>query len=310
MTGEAEVSYQISFSKEVADALRESRPIVALESTIISHGLPRPQNLEVARDVESIIRQEGVTPATIALLGGRVCVGLEPEELVEIAEREDIVKASIRDLAFIISKKLNAATTVAATSEIAAKAGIRFFATGGLGGVHLGASQSFDESADLTALSRIPITVVSAGVKSILDVGATLERLESYSVTVLGYQTDKFPGFYLIDSGFPIEHRVENPKEAAEVVAAMDHSPRSPALVIANPCSRPMEQKLHDELLANAERAALAAGITGKAVTPFILEYFHKNSNGESLRVNIEIIKSNSKLAAKIAAEFAQLEQK
>jgi pseudouridylate synthase len=307
---EAKVSYRISYSKEVADALSANRPIVALESTIISHGLPRPENLQVAKDVESIIRQEGATPATIALLGGRVCVGLEPEELVEIAERKDIVKASIRDLAFLISKKMSAATTVAATSEIAAKAGIKFFATGGLGGVHLGANETFDESADLTALSRIPITVVSAGVKSILDIGATLERLESYSVSLLGYQTNNFPGFYLVDSGFAIEHRVESPKEAAEVVAAMDHSPQSPALVIANPCSNPMEQEMHDQLLESAEKAALTAGITGKSVTPFILEYFHKNSDGESLRVNIEIIKSNAALAAKIAAEFSALGSK
>ena len=289
-------------SPEVAAALAEGRPIVALESTIISHGLPRPQNLEVAREVEDIVRDHGAIPATIALLDGVVHVGLTDSQLEEIAHRDDIAKASSRDLAVIVAKKMSAATTVAATAHIAAHAGIRVFATGGLGGVHRGAQETFDESADLTALAHLDITVVCAGVKSILDVGATLERLETLSIGLVGYQTQSFPGFYLTDSGFTMEHRAESAQDIRDIIHARETlKTNNSALIVANPVLRQMDRKRHDALLKSGLARASKQGITGKAVTPFLLEYFHTQSEGESLTVNIDIIKSNSALAADIA---------
>ena len=210
----------MKFSPEVEKALKSGAPVVALESTIISHGLPRPTNLEVARDVETIVRENGATPATIALIDGVAHIGLTDEQLVAIANRDDVIKASTRDLAIAEAKKLSAATTVAATAHLAAKAGIKVFATGGLGGVHRGASESFDESADLTALSQLDMTVVCAGVKSILDVAATLERLETYAIGVVGYKTKRFPGFYLTDSGFELEYQVDTPADIAAIMKA------------------------------------------------------------------------------------------
>jgi pseudouridine-5'-phosphate glycosidase len=297
-----EISTPIHYSDEVREALVSDKPIVALESTIISHGLPRPQNLQIAHEVESIIRQHGATPATIAIIDGIVHIGLANAEIEAIANRDDIAKASSRDLAIFIAQGKSAATTVAATAHLAARAGISVFATGGLGGVHRGASESFDESADLTALSKLDITVVCAGVKSILDVGATLERLETLAIGVVGYKTTSFPGFYLTDSGFTIEHRIDNASEIVAIQKARrevgtDHS----ALIVANPVVHEMDHARHDDILTSGLALAKADGITGKAVTPFLLEYFHSASKGESLRVNIDIIKSNSALAADIA---------
>ena len=290
------------FSPEVAAALANKSPIVALESTIISHGLPRPSNLNVAREVEAIVREHGATPATIAILDGVIHIGLTDEQLVAIANRDDISKASSRDLAVLVASQKSAATTVAATAHLAALAGIKVFATGGLGGVHRGANESFDESADLTALSNLDITVVCAGVKSILDVGATLERLETLAIGLVGYQTTAFPGFYLTDSGFTIEHRVDSAAEIAAVIKARSAvGTNNAALLVANPVAKEMNRTKHDEILAGGLAAASGNGITGKAVTPFLLEYFHTTSQGESLAVNIEIIKSNSALAADIA---------
>ena len=290
------------FSPEVAAALADKSPIVALESTIISHGLPRPSNLNVAREVEAIVREHGATPATIAILDGVIHIGLTDEQLVAIANRDDISKASSRDLAVLVASKKSAATTVAATAHLAALAGIKVFATGGLGGVHRGANESFDESADLTALSNLDITVVCAGVKSILDVGATLERLETLAIGLVGYQTTAFPGFYLTDSGFTIEHRVDSAAEIAAVIKARSAvGTNHAALLVANPVVKEMNRAKHDEILAGGLAAASGNGIIGKAVTPFLLEYFHTTSQGESLSVNIEIIKSNSALAADIA---------
>ena len=290
------------FSPEVAAALANNSPIVALESTIISHGLPRPSNLNVAREVEAIVREHGATPATIAILDGVIHIGLTDEQLVAIANRDDISKASSRDLALLVASKKSAATTVAATAHLAALAGIKVFATGGLGGVHRGANESFDESADLTALSNLDITVVCAGVKSILDVGATLERLETLAIGLVGYQTTAFPGFYLTDSGFTIEHRVDSAAEIAAVIKARSAvGTNHAALLVANPVVKEMNRAKHDEILAGGLAAASGNGIIGKAVTPFLLEYFHTTSQGESLSVNIEIIKSNSALAADIA---------
>jgi pseudouridine-5'-phosphate glycosidase len=290
------------FSPEVAAALASNSPIVALESTIISHGLPRPSNLNVAREVEAIVREHGATPATIAILDGVVHIGLTDEQLVAVANRDDISKASSRDLAVLVASKKSAATTVAATAHLAALAGIKVFATGGLGGVHRGANESFDESADLTALSTLDITVVCAGVKSILDVGATLERLETLAIGLVGYQTNAFPGFYLTDSGFTIEHRVESAADIASVIKARESvGTNGAALLVANPVAKEMNRAKHDQILATGLAKADAAHITGKDVTPFLLEHFHTTSEGESLLVNIEIIKSNSALAADIA---------
>ena len=290
------------FSPEVAAALASNSPIVALESTIISHGLPRPSNLNVAREVEAIVREHGATPATIAILDGVVHIGLTDEQLIAIANRDDISKASSRDLAILVASKKSAATTVAATAHLAAMAGIKVFATGGLGGVHRGAIESFDESADLTALSTLNITVVCAGVKSILDVGATLERLETLAIGLVGFKTTAFPGFYLTDSGFTIEHRVDSAAEIAAVIKARESvGTNSAALLVANPVAKEMNRAKHDQILATGLAKAEAAHIIGKDVTPFLLEHFHSTSHGESLAVNIEIIKSNSALAADIA---------
>ena len=297
----------IQYSAEVSAALSSGTPIVALESTIISHGLPRPSNLVVAQEVEEIVRAHGATPATIAILDGVVHIGLEPEQLSEIANRDDISKASIRDLAMISALGLSAATTVAATSHIANLAGITVFATGGLGGVHRGAQESYDESADLGALGKLDIAIVCAGVKSILDVGATLERLESLSIGLVGYKTNAFPGFYLTDSGFTLEHRVESATEIAAIIKARrELKTNSTSLVIANPVKEEMDRTRHDAILVSGLAGASAQGISGKNVTPFLLEHFHTASQGESLKVNIEIIKSNSALAADIAVALAK----
>ena len=297
----------IQYSKEVAASLKSGAPIVALESTIISHGLPRPSNLAVAQEVEEIVRAHGATPATIAILNGVVHIGLESDQLHEIANRDDISKASIRDLAIISAGGLSAATTVAATSHIARLAGISVFATGGLGGVHRGANETFDESADLGALGKLDIAIVCAGVKSILDVGATLERLESLSIGLVGYQTNAFPGFYLTDSGFTVEHRVDSAEQIAAVIKARrELKTDSTSLIIANPVKEEMDRGRHDAILASGLASASTKGITGKDVTPFLLEHFHTASKGESLKVNIEIIKSNSALAADIAVALTK----
>jgi len=296
----------IKYSSEVAHALKTGKPIVALESTIISHGLPRPSNLDVALECESIVRNGGAVPATIALLDGKILIGLEANELEAIANRDDIAKASIRDLAVIVAQNKSAATTVAATAHIAAVAGIKVFATGGLGGVHRGASESFDESADLTALSQLDMTVVCAGVKSILDVHATLERLETLAIGLVGYRTNSFPGFYLTDSGFTLEHRVENAAEIAKIIKTRtDIATQFKSLIVANPVKVEMPKARHDEILASGLARAQQDGIDGKAVTPFLLEHFHKASDGQSLKINTEIIKSNCALAAEIAVALA-----
>ena len=292
----------IKYSAEVSAAIAAGTPIVALESTIISHGLPRPSNLAVAQECERIIRQRGAIPATIALLDGVVHIGLEANELDAIANRDDISKASSRDLAIIIAQGKSAATTVAATAHIAAIAGIKVFATGGLGGVHRGANESFDESADLTALSQLDMTVVCAGVKSILDVHATLERLETLAIAIVGFKTNRFPGFYLTDSGFEIEHRVDSAQEIAAIINARTQvSTSNQALIVTNPVEKQMDKARHDEILASGLANAARDGIDGKYVTPYLLEYFHTASKGESLAINTEIIKSNCALAADIA---------
>ena len=298
----------IRFSPEVQSALTHKTPVVALESTIISHGLPRPTNIEVAHAVEEIVRANGATPATIAIIDGVINVGLDANSLNRIANANDVLKASIRDLPAVVTKGLSAATTVAATSHIANLAGISFFATGGLGGVHRGAQDTWDESADLHSLASLPVLVVSAGAKSILDVAATLERLETFSVPIVGYRTNKFPGFYLADSGFTLEYRADSPKEIAEIWSSRNKvGTMKSGMVVANPVKNQMDFALHEKTLTEGLAASEKAGIKGKAVTPFLLEYFHSHTNGESLKVNIEIIKANAELAAQIAVSSSAL---
>jgi pseudouridine-5'-phosphate glycosidase len=299
----------ITLTREVDEALRRGGPVVALESTIISHGLPRPDNLAVARQVERIVRDAGAVPATLAVVHGVVRIGLDDGALETIAGRDDVAKASVRDLATVVAQRGHGATTVAATAHLAHRAGIRVFATGGLGGVHRGAATTFDESADLVTLARTGLTMVCAGVKSILDVGATLERLETLGVAVVGMGTDRFPGFYLHDSGFPVDARVDSPEEVAAIMAArVELGTDLAALVVANPLplDEQMDPTRHAALLEGGLAAATEAGIRGKAVTPFLLEWFHQKSGGDSLRANIAIIRRNAELAARIAVAAAR----
>jgi pseudouridine-5'-phosphate glycosidase len=298
----------IRFGDEVRAALDAGTPVVALESTIISHGLPRPANLTVARQIEAAVRAEGAVPATIGMVGGDVVVGLDDAEVIRLAQRDDVVKLSARDLAPAAATGVDGATTVAATAAVACAAGIRLFATGGLGGVHRGASTSYDESADLTALSRLPIAVVCAGVKSILDVGATLERLETLGIAVVGYRTRRFPGFYLSDSGFELDWSFDDPKEVADMLRATRAQGVQPsAVIVANPLppSEQLDPALHDRVLTEALAGIEREHITGKAVTPFLLAHFHEATGGRSLDVNVRIILRNAALAAQIAVASA-----
>jgi pseudouridine-5'-phosphate glycosidase len=293
---------------DVATALRDGGPVVALESTLIAHGLPRGRNLEVARELEAAVRAEGAVPATIAVVGGEPRIGLDDAALEALALGEGFAKAGVRDLAPVVARRGSAATTVASTSHLAARAGIRVFATGGLGGVHREARESWDESADLLTLAATGITVVCAGVKSILDVGATLERLETLNVVVLGFGTDRFPGFYLSDSGFPVPARVETPEEVAAVMAAQEELGLGErAIVVANPLpeDEQVDPELHDRVLAAALAAAAEQGIRGAATTPFLLDRFHRGTGGATLEANVALVRGNAVLAARIAAAAA-----
>jgi pseudouridine-5'-phosphate glycosidase len=298
-------------SPPVKDALAAGRPVVALESTIISHGLPRPGNLAAARSFEALLTEAGVTPATIAVIDGVPKAGLSDADLERIAMDESVIKVSSRDLGLAMAGKRTAGTTVAATSALAAKAGIRVFATGGLGGVHRGFADSLDESADLTALSRTPVTVVSAGVKSILDIPATLERLETLGVAVVGYRTNRFPAFYLTDSGQDLDWRLDSPEEIAAVMAARDRLGDTSALLVANPLppGKQLDPAAHDQALADALTAAEAAGIRGKAVTPYLLSHMQRATKGASVAVNLDVARGNIALAARIATAWAQIAQ-
>jgi len=295
-------------SSEVADALRAGRPIVALESTIISHGLPRPRNHEAAVEFESMLRDRGVTPATIAVLDGVPQIGLDAEGVRRIAD-DDLAKASVRDLPILAARGESGATTVAATAHLASLAGIRVFATGGLGGVHRGASESFDESADLPTLAVTPITVVSAGVKSVLDIAATLERLETLSVPVVGYGTRQFPAFWLRESGHELDWSVDSAADVARIMAARDELGSRSGLIVANPI--PLEQQWdpaeHDRVLATAFAAAAKTGVQGKAVTPFLLGFIVDASQGRSLEVNLDLARNNVRVAAEIAIAWTEL---
>jgi pseudouridylate synthase len=292
------------YSREVTQALDGGRPVVALESTLIAHGLPRPENLAVAVAIEEVVREEGAVPATIAVVEGMVRIGLDEAGLEAIAAGDDVVKCSARDLAVVMARRATGATTVAATATLAVRAGIGVFATGGLGGVHRDARESWDESADLTTLGQTPITVVCAGVKSVLDVEATLERLETLNVTLLGYRSDRFPGFYLADSGFPVPWRVDSPEQVADV-----HHARAElglgAIVVANPIEEPLDAELHERVLRSALEAAAREGVRGKDITPFLLESFHRETGGASLEANVRLVLRNAALAAQIARAVA-----
>jgi pseudouridine-5'-phosphate glycosidase len=292
---------------EVSAALAEHRPVVALESTIISHGLPRPDNLRIAREIEDAVRASGAVPATIAVIDGQPRIGLDDTALERVASNPAVTKVSVRDIAMIAAYGGVGATTVASTIHLAARAGIRVFATGGIGGVHRGARESWDESADLTTLSRTPVLAVCSGVKSILDVGATIERLETLNVGVVGYRTDRFPGFYLRDSGYPLYWIAPSPQYVAGILRAQEGLGTAfYGLVLANPIdpADELDRELHDRTLAAGQAAVEQAGVRGKDVTPFLLDFFHRETQGASLTANVALVRSNARLAGEVAAAY------
>lgn len=294
----------IVISKEVQEAIDNNQPIVALESTIISHGMPYPKNVETALNVEKIIRENGAVPATIAIIKGQLKVGLTEKEIDYLGKKGlEVIKSSRRDMPLVVAKGLDGATTVATTMIIAKMAGIKVFATGGIGGVHRGAEQSFDISADLLELANTEVAVICAGVKSILDIGLTLEYLETQGVTVLGYESDNLPAFYLRDSGYPVDERVDSPEEVAEIMKAKWAMGLKGGLIVANPV--PKEYEENKEQITNAIEQALRElkeqGIKGKDSTPFLLSRVKDLTGGDSLETNIQLVYNNAKVAAKIA---------
>lgn len=293
-------------SPEVERAQRAGVPIVALESTIIAHGLPRPRNLDVARELEAVVREQGACPATIAVLDGVARIGLEPDEVVRVAEDPDMRKLGQRDLPVAQALGASGATTVSATAWLAAAAGLRVFATGGLGGVHRRFSDTFDESADLSVLSRTRVTVVSAGVKSILDVAATLERLETLSVTVVGYRTTSFPGFYLHSSGRPLDWTVRTPAEVAAIMRRQDALGFGSALLVANPVpeAEQLDPELHDRALAEALAGAEHDKVSGQRLTPYLLSSLVSATEGAALEANLAAVRGNVRLGAEIAMAY------
>jgi pseudouridine-5'-phosphate glycosidase len=295
--------------EDVAAALQAGRPVVALESTVIAHGLPRPQNLETALGMEAAVRAEGAIPATIAILEGRLVAGLSSEQLATFATTDGIVKVSRADLAAVRAAKQTGATTVAATMLIAARAGIRVFATGGIGGVHRGAELSFDISADLPEIARTPVAVVCAGAKAILDLRRTLEVLETLGVPVVGYRTNRFPAFYVEDSGLPLQSRVDAPAEAARLMQVHWEMELPSGIVFCNPppSASALGKQEADEWIAQALQSAAAGGIRGKAVTPFLLDYLAKASRGQTLATNIALLVHNARVAAQIAKAYSAL---
>lgn len=300
----------IKIHPQVQKAINAGHAVVALESTIISHGLPRPRNLEAAKEFEEILRSKNVVPATIAVINGVANIGLDSAGL-ELIANQDIHKASVRDLPILAAKELSGATTVAATAHLASLAGIRVFATGGLGGVHRNASETFDESADLSVLANTPITVVSAGVKSVLDISATLERLETLSVPVVGYRTNIFPSFWLRESAFTLDFQVDSPEEIASMMLAQDLIGEGGGILVANPVPehQAWNKEDHDRVLEMAFKAAAVANVRGKEVTPFLLAFIVEASNGKSLEVNLDLARNNVSVAADIALAYAHLGQ-
>lgn len=301
-------AFPLDLAPEVADALASGRGVVALESTIIAHGLPRPQNRELASAMEDAVRAEGAVPATCAVLDGRAKVGLDAAALDYLAGSDGIAKLSSRDLAVAAATATTGATTVAGTIALAAAAGISVMATGGLGGVHRGAERTFDVSADLLALRTYPVAVVAAGVKSVLDIRATLEVLETLGVPVVGWRTTAFPAFYVARSGFELDWSVDTIEQAAGLVAAELAAPGGGGLLLANPvdAEHQLDPELHDQVLAEALRRLEAAGVTGKAVTPALLADFQAATGGRSVEVNVRLALANARLAGAIAAELAR----
>ncbi|HEY1517406.1 MAG TPA: pseudouridine-5'-phosphate glycosidase [Solirubrobacteraceae bacterium] len=301
---------RVVLSEAVVRALGDGDPIVALESTIITHGLPQPDNLEAALEFERTVAGRGAVPATIAMLDGVAHVGLEPEELERLVATDGALKLSARDLPVAMAQRATGGTTVAATALLASRAGIRVFATGGIGGVHRNAEETFDESADLGILGSCPITVVSGGVKSILDIGATLERLETLSVTVLVFGTRRFPAFWLTDSGYTVDFSVTTADEIAEVMHAADALGRPGGILVANPLTEgaQLDPEVHDRLLADALVAADSASVRGKDITPFLLDYIHEHTDRTSVSVNLEIVRGNCRLGADIARSWSVLQ--
>jgi pseudouridine-5'-phosphate glycosidase len=297
----------VAVSDDVREAMAAGRPVVALETTIITHGLPRPRNVTTALAAERVLRGTGVVPATIGVVDGRPTVGLAEVEIERLGAADAVHKIGTRDLPVAMAQGWSGGTTVAATALLAHGAGVGVFATGGLGGVHRGAAATFDESADLLALAGLPILVVSAGVKSILDVGATLERLETLGVTVLGFRTGAFPGFYVRDSGFPVADRVETPDEVAAVVRARDALGLRSAVLLANPvdAAEELDDELHRAVLDGALADAATHGVRGKDTTPHLLDHLHRASEGRSLEVNVALYRANVALAGEVARALA-----
>ena len=300
----------LDISEEVKAAISHNLPVVALESTIISHGMPYPKNVETALKVEQIIRDQGAIPATIAILNGRLKVGLSHDEIEMLGKADDVVKASRRDIPFIIAKGLNGATTVASTMILADLAGIRVFATGGIGGVHRGAETSFDISADLIELAQTNVAVICAGAKSILDIGLTLEFLETHGVPVIGYQTDELPAFYTSKSGFPVDYRVDSPQELASAVKAKWDLNLQGGLIVANPIPKEfeMDAKVIDKAIKEAILQQNSLGIKGKESTPFLLAKVKELTGGESLDSNIQLVYNNAKVGAQLAIALSNLQ--
>lgn len=298
----------IFVSEEVQAAVRENRPVVALESTIFTHGLPRPRNLEVALEAEANLRAAGVTPATIGVYNGVPTVGLTTEQITELSQVDNMDKVSLRDLPVVAALGVHGGTTVAATAFLAHHAGVKVFSTGGLGGVHHGASETFDESADMTTLAQVPIVVISAGVKSILDVAATLERFETLNIPVIGYGTTKYPGFYVSDSGFKVNYAVKNTDEAAKIINARDDLGLPQSVLLANPVAEDKQlppEELED-ILARAWAEAEAQGISGNASTPFLLDFIQRDTKGRSLEVNIDVYRGNVALGGQLATSLTK----
>lgn len=307
MTSSRHTLGRLVVAPDVQDALDRGIPVLALESTIFTHGLPRPRNLEVAGEAEDRLRDSGVVPATIGVVDGRPTVGLSPAQIERLSNDDAVVKLSLRDLPVAAAKGLSGGTTVAATAFLAHRAGIRVFATGGLGGVHRDAQQTFDESADLPTLAALPLVVVSAGVKSILDIPLTLERMETLNLTVVGYRTTDYPGFYIADSGLDIDYSAESATEIADIARARDALGIASTLLVARPVDPEVQlpPALHDEVLARALQAAAAAGISGHDTTPFLLDQMQRETGGRSLDVNVEVYRGNVALGAEIAAALA-----
>lgn len=296
-------------SSEILKALKNGRPVVALESTIIAHGMPYPKNVETALRVEQTIRNHRAIPATIGIIDGEPVVGMSKEEIEMLGQRKNVLKASRRDLPVIYAKKLWAATTVASTMIIAAQAGIEVFVTGGIGGVHRGATETFDISADLQELAKTNVTVVCAGAKAILDLPLTLEYLETMGVPVLGYQTEELPAFYIRNSGLKVDYKIDDPKEAANIIVEKRKNKLEGGILIANPIPQKyaMDEKVINDAIENALRQADELGIKGKDTTPFLLKTIVELTGGDSLESNIELVLNNARVGAEISKEVTKL---